>query len=145
MPRNFTSALFVVFLFNLGCNYRIFEPASLNAQTGNLNEKKADDTATVPTFNSIFQTVIRPDCLRCHKPGGRGEDVPLTSYQDLLKPLQGDPLIVPGDPENSLFYWVLLPQAGRKRMPPQRGGNAPVADEKIQVIREWILQGAPEN
>lgn len=138
-------SLLVFVVLGAGCNYEVFEPAQLAAAVPGKEINKSEDLLTAPTFGSIFQNVIRPQCLSCHKVGGRAEEVPLSTYEDLLNPRTGDPLVVPGDLENSIFYQVLLPEAGRNRMPPPRSNLPPVSDEKIAVVREWILKGAPRE
>jgi hypothetical protein len=137
--------LFVAFFFFSGCNYQVFEPAQFVAEASAEDINKSDGALLVPNYPSIFQNIIRTQCVSCHKVGGRAEEVPLSSYEDLLNPRNGDPLIVPGDLENSIFYQVLLPEAGRNRMPPPRSGQPPVSDDKIAIVREWILKGAPQN
>ncbi len=96
-------------------------------------------------FSSVYQTVIKPQCLSCHSPGGSGELVLLDTYADLISAEFAEPLVVPGNPEESTFYKVLLPSAGRKMMPPPKSGRPPVDATRIEVIRSWIANGALES
>lgn len=95
--------------------------------------------ALEPTFASIKELVIEKKCLQCHKPGGKAEEVPLSALSDLLD--GSEPLVVPGRPEESLFFTVLLPEA-RFRMPPPRSGITPLTESETNIIKEWIQNGA---
>jgi Planctomycete cytochrome C len=64
-----------------------------------------------------------------------------TSYQSAIESGDHAPVIIPGDAENSLLIQKLLGTAPQGEiMPP--GGKLP--DETIQIIRDWINEGALE-
>ncbi len=127
-----------------GCNYRVFDLVQYPEISSKNPIKEIGQKVTEPSFDSIYKTIIEPKCLRCHSPGGKAELVPLDRLQDLLNPLIGDPLLIPGDPEKSQFYKVLLPETVKKKMPPIKSGIDPVEPIRLEVIKNWILNGAPE-
>lgn len=130
------------FLFIVGCEYRLFDPVVVNLEDPSLDKIQSPDEAlTEPNFQSIFKTVIQPQCLSCHESGGKAELLPFESYQDIMNSFE--PLIVPEDPNASLFYQVLLPEA-RRPMPPPRSGLPRVKSDQVDAIRRWIEVGAPE-
>jgi hypothetical protein len=89
-----------------------------------------------PTFESIRKNIIEPKCLQCHKPDGKAEDYLFDSQEDMIN--SSDKLIVPGEPEKSLFYRALFADAKRP-MPPKRTGNFPLSPKEIDTIRDWII------
>ncbi|NPV40927.1 MAG: hypothetical protein HPY72_06225 [Anaerolineae bacterium] len=89
------------------------------------------DAAATVSFSMDVWPILEKYALAAH--GGKG-GVFLESYDDILK------YVTPGDPENSMLYKALIGD-GMKRMPP----DAPLPDEMIQTIYDWIKQGALNN
>lgn len=85
------------------------------------------------SFSQDVWPIIEENALAAH--GGKG-GVFLESYDDIMN------YVVPGDPENSMLYRVLIGD-GVPRMPPPP--EAALADEMIQTIYDWIDQGALNN
>ena len=52
-------------------------------------------------------------------------------------------IIVPGDPDESGLVLVTLPTA-RKRMPPPKSGLAALKPEEIEIVKQWITNGAKD-
>ena len=138
-------SLFLGLMTVVGCNYRFFDLADYSELQGTVSNVSSGSKITEESFNSIYQTVIKPQCLSCHSPGESAELVLLDTYVDLTSADFGDPIVVPGNLEESTFYKVLLPSAGRKMMPPPKSGRPPVENARIEVIRSWIVNGAPEG
>ncbi len=94
-----------------------------------------------PTFASIKEVIVDRKCLQCHSAGGKAERIPLTKLSDFLdSPLE---IVLPGNADESGLVLVLLEDA-RKRMPPPETGMAPVSAQEIEVIKEWISNGATD-
>ncbi len=138
-------SLFFNLITAVGCNYRVFDLAEYSGLQGSVSNVSSGSKLTEESFDSIYQTVIKSQCLSCHSLGESAELVLLDTYSDLTSSQFGDPLIVPGNPEESLFYKVLLPSAGRKMMPPAKSGRPPVEPARTEVIRSWIANGALES
>lgn len=138
-------SLCLTLLTLVGCNYRVFDLAEYPEIQGVIPEVSAGENLTEENFNSIYETIIKPQCLSCHRADGDASLVPLDTYADLTSSAFGEPLIIPGNPEESVFYKVLLPTAGRKMMPPTRSGRPPVEPARVEIIRLWIANGAPES
>ncbi len=83
------------------------------------------------SFSQDVWPILEKYALAAH--GGNG-GVFLESYSDILN------YVEPGNPEGSLLYRALIGD-GMEQMPP---GN-PLPDELIQIIHDWIEQGAKEN
>ena len=91
----------------------------------------ADEMAAEVSFQNDVWPIIEEYALSAH--GGNG-GIFLENYDDIVAQ------VVPGDPENSMLYKVLIGD-GAPQMPP---GN-PLPDELIQTIYDWIAQGALNN
>ena len=121
----------------------------------------ADALALAPNMRSINENVLRPYCTRgCHS-GGDGSagslDLAADPYSALVNRAaqgldcgpSGRVRVIPGDPANSLL--VLKLDAKRQGLinavcgdPMPQGELRPaVSQEQVDVVRQWILAGAP--
>ena len=84
-------------------------------------------------------TIFEQNCLNCHGPEGAYRDVLLMEH-DLL--IEGG-TVIPGSPDASDLYKRLLgpTEDGGLQMPL---GTEPLPDQSIDIIRRWILAGAPD-
>ena len=83
------------------------------------------------SFSQEVWPIIKEYALTAH--GGKG-GVFLENYTDIMNYVES------GDPEGSYLYRALIGD-GVDQMPP---GN-PLPEELIQIIYNWIEQGAKEN
>ena len=94
--------------------------------------------AEPPTFTSDILPIFEAKCNICHGTMGGWDG---TTYESTMTSGNNAPVVIPGDPENSLLAQKLLDtQTIGNIMPP--GGKLP--DSEIQLILEWIRAGAPE-
>lgn len=73
----------------------------------------------------------------CHDPGTAEDNVILNSYENIMNTADVDPF----DPEGSDLYEVITEDDPDKFMPPP-GEYPPLSAEEVQLIQNWILQGA---
>lgn len=100
----------------------------------------ASDTpeAASVSFANDVMPILQSRCFNCH--GGRDteEGLSFASYETLMAGSKNGPVIVPGDPDNSLFIQQLLngkmPKRGPKLTPAQ-----------VQILIDWVLGGALNN
>jgi hypothetical protein len=104
------------------------------------------------TLDTVFTRVFDGDgfCTGCHP--SVADEYPLDlsdldkAYETLLddgERCNGKPYVTPGDPDKSFLIDVLTlsnPGCDISRMPD--GFDEPLADEEIQLVRDWIEQGA---
>ncbi len=82
--------------------------------------------------------IFEQSCLICHGPHGSfTEQLIIQSSQGLID----SGVVIPGNPDNSIFYQRLIETAAEKRMPL---GQPPLPPAAIQTIRQWIQAGAPD-
>lgn len=129
----FTGAI-VAALFLAGCSDMGSNPAS------------SDQSVPPPPTGSVsFQNQIRPifqryGCASCH--GGSG-GLFVQSVTQLLQGGVDGPAIVPGKADTSIIVRKLSPNPPFGERMPQGGPYLP--DSTLQVIKDWINQGAKDN
>ena len=114
-----------------------------------------------PTFSSIAAQIFssgdangRSACTNCHTNAGQANAgglnlVTSAAHAELVNvPSVTNPgrvRVVPGDPDNSLLIWKLEGRPGTlgARMP--FDGPPFLTESQIQVIRQWIARGAPND
>lgn len=113
------------------------------------NSKKPEGAPPIPTplepkFSSLKKVIFEPKCLACHSGGTPQGDISFETLEMLWKsPRQPLKMEDPGDPETSLLVMSLGHQPGAKPMP-YPAGSTPISGAQLDVIREWIKQGAAE-
>jgi mono/diheme cytochrome c family protein len=108
---------------------REFEPSAVSGQP---------PTEGV-SFSADVMPIFQADCIACHGNFG-GWDA--SSYTSVLGTGNNAPVVIPGDPENSLLAQKITDtQSSGQMMPPAEL----LPDDEIQVILDWIAAGAPDN
>ena len=87
------------------------------------------------TWDGGVGELFNTKCSACHGSSQQLGGLDLSTYEGALSDGNSGPGIVPGDPESSQVVIV------------QGAGNHPgqFTDEELQLIIEWIENGAPEN
>jgi mono/diheme cytochrome c family protein len=92
-------------------------------------------------FEQQIQPIFAEHCIKCHGEKRAQAKLRLDNAAGIEAKLAGDPeLLVAGKPEESeLYERLVLPADSKKRMPK---GAEPLAQSQIDLIAEWIKQGA---
>ncbi|MEJ2448904.1 MAG: hypothetical protein P8Y37_13335 [Anaerolineales bacterium] len=86
------------------------------------------------SYTGTIQAVLLNRCGVCHSENGQA-GLNMASYQSLLAGSENGPVILPGDPDESL---LLLKTA-------EAGAHfAQFSSQETELIWEWIMVGAPE-
>lgn len=111
------------------------------------------DGGAAPTFANV-QRIFAESCESCHCCNGEVDFAPAAAWANLVgkgAPTAGDacggPLVTPGDPAASYLYVKLssdTPCFGA-RMPQSELGPMPLPACQVDLVRRWILAGAPDN
>jgi hypothetical protein len=97
------------------------------------------DPDTIYFQNTILPLVVSSCATTgCHDQSSHREGIILTDYTSILRTGK----IRPGDPNGSKFLSSLT-DGGEDRMPPSP--NNPLNSDQINMIRDWIAQGAMDN
>ena len=97
------------------------------------------DPDSVYFWNDVLPLVVSSCATTgCHDQTSHRDGVILMDYSSIIR--TGE--IRAGDPDDSEFFEVLT-EKGEDRMPPPP--YAALNSSQIQLLRQWILQGAQEN
>lgn len=102
------------------------------------SETPPPEEPLIATYDSIRTHVFESKCLTCHNPSGTGNKIPLDKEFLLNSPLE---LVLPENPDESGLI-IALERKDNKRMPPEKEGYSALKPEVVQVIRDWITNGA---
>lgn len=98
-----------------------------------------------PNWNSLSKKIFSARCTSCHSPDGEANFFDLTSRQKVLeqsdRQVGGKKFFNFEDVENSFFMAVI--QNPDEPMPPKSTAFAPLTQEEISVLKNWIKLGLP--
>jgi formate dehydrogenase subunit gamma len=89
----------------------------------------------VITWDGGVGELLQTKCGTCHNDSGMLGGLDLTSYSNALAGGNSGPGFVPGDSANSMI--IIRQEAG------DHPGQ--LSDDELELLREWIDSGAPEN
>lgn len=92
-------------------------------------------------YSRLVSELFTPSCVGCHDSGRPADGVDLTAFATIVggKTTAGDPVLVPGEPANSIIYKVIAD--GRMPPPPKES----VTPSLLAALGCWIERGAPET
>ncbi len=113
--------------------------APTEAPTEAANQVPAASSGGAVSFSKDVVPIIEQTCIKCHggSDGIKG-DLSMKTHADLMKGGQDGVVVVPGDAANSMM--VKLITEGKM---PKRGPKLP--QEQIDLIAQWVNEGAPNN
>ena len=89
-------------------------------------------------YQSDIQPIFNSNCIFCHQNGGSAT-LNLRTYSGVMAGGWSGPAIIAGDHQNSLLYQRITQLAGTDgSMPP----NVPLSEAQIDIIAQWIDEGA---
>lgn len=92
------------------------------------------------SFINDVAPILKENCLACHDARKKSGKYDMTTFEKLMAGGSNGEQIVPGKPQDSEFY-TLMVTADQRRMPPRDKGEA-VPKDKAEVISRWIKEGA---
>ncbi|HTN02662.1 MAG TPA: c-type cytochrome domain-containing protein, partial [Planctomycetaceae bacterium] len=103
----------------------------------------AADMPEKVSFHKQIRPIFQANCNGCHQPAKPEGAFDTTSIAKLLKPGEsGKAGIVAGKPDESHLLQQIIPKDGKAAMPQ---GKDPLVDRDIQLIRQWIAEGAVDD
>jgi mono/diheme cytochrome c family protein len=94
--------------------------------------------ADLVSFASDVMPILQNSCWKCHGGDKTEKGFDVGSYATLMAGSEKGAMVVPGDAANSKFYTLI--EQGKM---PKRADKLP--DDQIQLIRDWVNQGALDN
>ena len=125
--------LLIIFLTSLAIGFSMNRENSFNfANSLDAPPRKVD-------FVKQVQPVLKASCIRCHGPAVQMGQLRLDSKQLVTQGGISGNALVPGKSAESLLVQRIQGLGEKVRMPLD---SEPLKDEQIQLIRDWIDQGA---
>jgi len=107
------------------------------------------------SFSADVQPVLAANCAGCHSGYAEGETstgLNVTDYASLMHGTRLGEVVVPGSAASSTLYLVVSGESAPEiQMPPHHeeslaeGRGAPLEKDEVQLIKDWIDQGAKNN
>lgn len=108
-----------------------------------VSAEESEPTQATVNYNLDVRPILADNCFACHGPDAktREADLRLDTKAGAFSEPSGYPVIVPGKPEESELYLRVASNVDHYRMPPA-GFNKTLTPEQIDVITQWIREGA---
>jgi cytochrome c553 len=90
------------------------------------------------SFSTDVMPILKNSCVRCHGGERTSGGLNLTTYAALMNGGESGAVVIPGDAGASLL--VTLSESGKM---PKRGTK--LTPEQIQILKDWVNAGAPNN
>ena len=113
-------------------------------ETGLASGPQEEAATQVLNQHDVIPILLR-HCTTCHGLRRQGNELDLRSRASMVRGGKSGPALIPGQPDQSLVVEMI--RSGK--MPPKKRlfevGVTPVSDSDLEKLRQWILQGAPEE
>ena len=98
------------------------------------------------SFKADVQPILAQYCNECHAAGGEGQQksgLDMSSYEGLMKGTKFGAVVKRGDSLTSAIIMLVEGRADPSIKMPH--GKASLPKEKIEVLKQWVAQGAKNN
>ena len=98
------------------------------------------------SYRADVQPILKQYCLECHADGGDGyakSGLLMTSHENLMKGTRFGAIVKPGDGLGSVLIQLVEGRADPSIKMPH--GKAALPKEQIEVLKQWVVQGAKNN
>jgi len=100
------------------------------------------------SYRDQIQPILNERCVRCHGAEIAHGKIVLTSYETLTesRTVSGKKrLVVPENASESWLYILSATNQPHFRMPPDSSSFTPVPKNELELLANWIAQGAKNN
>lgn len=98
------------------------------------------------SYRADVQPILKQYCLECHADGGDGyakSGLLMSSHESLMKGTRFGAIVKPGDGLGSVLIQLVEGRADPSIKMPH--GKAALPKEQIEVLKQWVVQGAKNN
>jgi hypothetical protein len=98
------------------------------------------------SYQADVQPILKQYCLECHADGGDGyakSGLLLSSHESLMKGTKFGAIVKPGDGLGSVLIQLVEGRADPSIKMPH--GKAELPKDKVEVLKQWVVQGAKNN
>jgi len=98
------------------------------------------------SYKAEVQPILKQYCIECHDTGGQGTEksgLSMASYENLMQGTRFGAIVKPGDSLTSVLIMLVEGRADPSIKMPH--GKASMPQDKIDVLKKWVEQGAKNN
>lgn len=106
-----------------------------------LNSVNAEVDKSVDFIRDV-KPVLEFNCVSCHQETKAKGKLRIDTFEQTMKGAGGDPVLVPGKPEESTFYTTTILDADHDDVMPPTKHHHVMSKHETEIIREWIAKGA---
>src|SRR5579863_6110298 len=103
----------------------------------------AAQTGKHPNYDDDIKPIFARYCFQCHSASEMRSGLSLESFAGVNKGGSSGEVVIPGRPASSILYKAVAHEG--EGIPQMPYGGAKLADQYINLIRDWIQQGLLEN
>ncbi len=133
------------------CGGSSSSPTSPSTGSGTGGSGSGGGTSVV-TLSTISSQIFVPRCTGCHGGGSPSGGMNLeagNAYEKLVNVASSEKSgairVIPGDPENSYLVQKLRGDPGIVGLRMPRNGPPYLTDDQINLVKQWIQDGAKNN
>ena len=98
------------------------------------------------SYKADVQPILKQYCVECHDAGGKGTQqsgLAMSTYESLMQGTKYGSIVKPGDSLSSVLIMLVEGRADPSIKMPH--GKESIPQEKIDVLKKWVEQGAKNN
>ena len=98
------------------------------------------------SYKADVRPILEQYCVECHGAGGQGTEISglsLASYDSLMQGTRFGSIVKPGDSLSSVLIMLVEGRADPSIKMPH--GKQSIPQDKIDVLKKWVEQGAKNN
>jgi len=115
----------------------------LSLESRTVHAAAQDDEAATPEFyKTQVQPILQTNCYRCHGGSNHRGGLNIETRAGMLKGGHDGPVLVPGDPANSLLVRLVRHEGPPNDPMPMPPRGPKISDQNIATVERWVRAGA---
>jgi cytochrome c len=111
-------------------------------QMGTANAAAQDEAAAPEFYTTKVQPIFQANCYRCHGGMNHRGGLNIQTRAGMLKGGHDGPVLIPGDPTNSLLVRLIRHEGPPKDPMPMPPKQPKLSDADIATVERWVKAGA---
>jgi cytochrome c len=111
-------------------------------QVGTAQAAGQDEAATPEFYTIKVQPIFQANCYRCHGGINHRGSLNIQTRAGMFKGGHDGPVLIPGDPANSLLVRLIRHEGPPKDPMPMPPNRSKLSDADIATVERWVKAGA---
>jgi cytochrome c len=111
-------------------------------RVGTVQATGPDEAANPEFFTTKVQPILQANCYRCHGGMNHRGGLSIQTRAGMLKGGHDGPVLIPGDPANSLLVRLIRHEGPAKDPMPMPPKQPKLSDADIATVERWVKAGA---